>query len=45
MLRIKEEEIRYGSNIDIYYFGYPLGKAISGKKNIILNRGSIIIKR
>ena len=45
MLRIIEEEIRYGSNIDVYRFRYPLGKAISRKKNIILDRGSLIIKR
>ena len=44
MLRIKEEEIRCGSNTDGYYFRYPLSKAISGKKNIILDRGSSIIK-
>ena len=44
MLRIKEEEIKCGSNTDVYRFRYPLGKAISGKKNIILDRGSLIIK-
>ena len=44
MLRIKEEEIRYGSNTDVYRFKYLLGKAISGKKNIILDRESSIIK-
>jgi hypothetical protein len=44
MLRIKEE-IRYGSNIDGCRFRYPLGKAIGRKKNIILDRGSSIIKR
>jgi hypothetical protein len=37
--------MRCGSNTDIYYFRYPLGKAISGKKNVILDRGSLIIKR
>jgi hypothetical protein len=42
MLKIKEEEIRCGSSMDIYYFRYLLGKAISGKKNIILDRGSLI---
>jgi hypothetical protein len=45
MLRIKKEEIRCGSSIDVYRFRYPLGKAISRKKNIILDRGSLIIKR
>ena len=44
MLRIKEEEIRYGSNTGVCRFRYPLGKAISGKKNIILDRGILIIK-
>ena len=44
MLRIIEEEIRYGSNTDVCRFRYPLGKAISGKKNIILDRESLIIK-
>ena len=36
--------MRYGSNTDGCRFRYPLGKAISVKKNIILNRGSLIIK-
>ena len=36
--------MRYGLNTDVYRFGYPLGKAISGKKNIILDRESLIIK-
>jgi hypothetical protein len=40
-----KEEIRCGSNTDGYRFRYPLGKAISGKKNIILDGGSLIIKR
>jgi hypothetical protein len=40
-----KEEIRCGSNIDGCCFRYLLGKAISGKKNIILDRGSLIIKR
>ena len=44
MLRIKEEEIRCGSNMGVYRFRYPLGKAISGKKNIILDRGILTIK-
>jgi hypothetical protein len=44
MLRIKKEEIRCGFNTDVYYFRYLLGKAISGKKNIILDRGSSTIK-
>ena len=44
MLRIIEEEIRYGSNIDVCRFRYLLGKAISRKKNIILDRESLIIK-
>jgi len=37
--------MRCGSNIDAYYFGYLLGRAISKKKNIILNRESLIAKR
>ena len=45
MLRIKEEEIRCGSSTDVYRFRYPLGIAISGKKNIILGRESSTIKR
>ena len=44
MSKIIKEEIRYGSNTDSYHFGYLLGKAISKKKNIILDRGSLIIK-
>ena len=36
--------MRCGSNMDVYYFRYLLGKAISGKKDIILDRGSLIIK-
>ena len=36
--------MRYGSNIDIYRFRYLLGKAISGKKNIISDRESLTIK-
>jgi hypothetical protein len=45
MLRIKRREIRYGSNTDTYRFGYPLGRAISRKKNIILDRESLTVKR
>ena len=45
ILRIIEEEIRYGFSTDVCRFRYPLGKAISGKKNIILDRESLIIKR
>jgi len=36
--------MRCGSNTDVYRFRYPLGKAISRKKNIILDRGSSTIK-
>jgi len=37
--------MRCGSNTDAYHFGYLLGKAISRKKNIILNRESSTAKR
>ena len=40
-----EEEMRYGSNTDVCRFGYLLGKAISGKKNIILDGESSTTKR
>ena len=43
-LKIIKEEIRCGSNTDIYYFGYPLSKAISRKQNTILDKESLIIK-
>ena len=45
MLRVIEEEIRYSSNTGVCYFRYPLGKAISRKKNIISDRESLTIKR
>ena len=38
-------EIRCGSNIDTCCFGYPLDGAISRKKNKILDRESLIVKR
>jgi len=44
MLKIKRREIRCGFNIDVCYFRYLLNKAISKKKNIILNRESLIVK-
>ena len=36
--------MRCGSNTDAYYFRYPLGRAISRKKTIILDRESLTIK-
>jgi len=44
MLRMKRREIRCGFNMDACYFGYLLGRAISKKKNIILNGESLIAK-
>ena len=45
ILRTKRREIRYGSNMDGCRFRYPLDRAISGKKSIILDRKSLIVKR
>jgi len=36
--------MRCGSNTDACYFKYLLGRAISKKKNIILNGESLIVK-
>jgi len=44
MSRIKRREMRCGSNIDACCFRYLLGRAISKKKNIILDRESLIAK-
>jgi len=37
--------MRCGFNINAYCFIYLLNKAINKKKNIILNRESLIVKR
>ena len=44
-LRAKRMEVRYDSNTDAYRFRYPLGRAISRKKSITLDRESLIVKR
>ena len=43
ILKLKRREIRYGSNIDAYYFRYLLSRVIN-KKNTILDRESLIVK-
>ena len=43
--RTERREIGYNFDKDIYYFGYPPDIAINGKKNIILDRESLIVKR
>jgi hypothetical protein len=42
--RIKRREIRCDFNKDVYYFRYPLDKAIYRKKSIMLDRESLIVK-
>jgi len=44
ILKLKRKEIRCGSNIDACHFRYLLNKAISKKKNIVLNKESLIVK-
>ena len=45
ILRIGRREIRCNFNKDVYYFRYPLDKAINRKKSITLDRESLIVKR
>ena len=45
ILRTERRKIRCKFNKDIYYFGYLLDKAINGKKSIMLDRESLIVKR
>ena len=45
MLRVKKREIRCDFNKDVYHFRYLLDIAINGKKNITLDRESLIVKR
>ena len=45
MLKTERRETRCDFNKDIYYFRYPLDRAINRKKSIILDRGSLIVKR
>ena len=45
MLRIERREIRCDFNKDVYYFRYLLDKAINRKKDITLDRESLIVKR
>ena len=45
MLRIGRREIRCDFNKDVYYFRYPLDKAINRKKSITLDRESLTVKR
>ena len=44
-LRIGRREIRCNFNKDVYYFRYPLDKAINRKKGVTLDRESLIVKR
>ena len=44
MLRIGRREIRCDFNKDVYYFRYPLDKAINRKKSITLDRESSTVK-
>jgi len=44
MLRIERKEIRCDFNKDVCYFRYLLNIAINRKKNIILDRESLIVK-
>ena len=44
-LRTERREMRCDFNKDIYYFRYPLNRAINRKKSITLNRKSLIAKR
>ena len=44
ILRIGRREIRCNFNKDVYYFRYPLDKAINRKKSITLDRESLIVK-
>jgi len=41
---MKRREMRCGFNMDACCFGYLLGRAISRKKNIILDGESLIVK-
>ena len=43
-LRMERREIKCDFNIDRCYFRYPLDGAIGGKKNITLDRESLIVK-
>ena len=43
-LRIGRREIRCNFDKDVYYFRYPLDKAINRKKSITLDRESLIVK-
>jgi len=45
MLRLRRREKRCGSNIDAYRFGYLLGRAISRRRNITLDRESSTVRR
>jgi len=44
MLRTERREIRYDFNKDVYYFRYPLNRAINKKKSITLDKESLIVK-
>jgi len=37
-------EVKRGSNMDTYYFGYLLNKTINKKKNAILNGEILVVK-
>ena len=41
--RTKRKEMRYDSSMDICRFRYWLSRAVSGKKNTILNKEILII--
>jgi hypothetical protein len=43
-IRIERREIRCDFDKDVYYFRYPLDKAIYRKKSITLDRESLIVK-
>jgi hypothetical protein len=43
-IRTERREIRCGFDKDVYYFRYPLDKAINRKKSIMLDRESLIVK-
>ena len=44
MLRTERRKIRCEFNKDVYYFRYPLDKAINRKKSITPDRESLIVK-
>jgi hypothetical protein len=45
MLRIERREMRCDFNKDVCHFGYPLNRAINGKKSITLDGENLIAKR